>query len=1063
MSTYKEQPVYAELPLAWLTLTRMDFRGLTGTLVANTVNWMFHGGTFAAIDGKHLVENSGDSFPDGDLSTFISHDGTVMDPLATVLSRRMKINRPSRRAIRTHANSLWVAQKLVSTLTRGTPAETGLHAVYIVANVLLWGYKSVPRVAGWREQLVYISECMLGSAADSHMHVPTIAELVDKTVEAFDYIEIARLYELRAHVERLRIAIGEADVRRKARAAGAELIFSKDFCETRLDLVDTTKSMIVGRLHFFVTHDCAISVADGVCCILSRSDIIRLRQLVYSIVSGLEATIAQAAMAPGKERRMVARIADTYMGQVLRVTSDGARAPRQREASVCKAYRRAFSAYLGELAGPCNAEETVLLWEEAHETSHARHCDLRAYREALDGFTIGTSFNLGKIYKICPAPDASPGATLLDRYEQVSNHNTISEDALETFRANLTAQILRAYIKASGHDLPLRDARRKPTWFSDYRQGKYDNIPSSEIHEYLDWEGTATMPDRHPLDSQCWKDSGLGWDDYDTATDPNRPMWGGNFILRMLHDVDCPMPGVRHMPTKHFHKVDTKPEGHKVPARGIYSGNIYDRLDQSWMEAAVAQVMRHHPSFMIGASVTERDSRVNAVTLPESNAAFVDYYYSFDIKGWSPLMPPEVQRVSHDIWGRLYNEVLFKNAHKINEGSTVYMAKQGYWGWFVNPGVNFEGYNGKEMTVILITLMSLAVQDWRELLVERGLCTVRVANRLAAMLFAFIDDGLGRVSVPRENCRMYLDSLKTATMRTFAHYGFTLEMFKCYPSDRFAIFLNEVYYAGRHVAHGTRAAMTLCSEKTESHTTIIERLEAVATGCRGAVTSGLDAHAASMMMFSQCWSHIKEWLTKPDPIVAATWTMAPRVWGGLGLPTMLQLATSGGGTAAEESASALQSWAKISPVARRAFLNCARSPMATRSPQSLLTSPMGGSLGVGSIVPTRVAGAVRLALTRMSNDGELSPLAHEILQYSSDSQLNEFSSAIIGTTKIIQEQLLRDIYSAHPHSIFSSFAARLEKSSTLQNLVGPKTMSNILKDNRYDVRKSYQTWAQRCA
>jgi hypothetical protein len=1062
MSTYKEQPVYAELAFNWLELTKYDFRGLTAKTVSTTLDWNFRGGSFADIPTKHDVVHSGDAYPDGPLSTMVTSYGNLTDPLATVVARRLQLTRPSLRTVRTRAASLWATRRLNDTLTRGKLVQTGLHAVYIVMNVLLWAYRSGDEMASWALREDYINECMIGSAADSHMNVPSVTRLTDTCNQVLENLEASKLWHIRNQVEELRAAIGGADVRRKARAAGAELLFSKDFDNASLDVMDCTRSMTVHRLHFFVMSDCAFTVADGTPCVLSKSDVLRLRQLAYSIVSGLEATICQAVMAPGKERSLAVQIGEAYLGQAMRITSDGARAVAQREVSVCKAYRRAFAAYLGELAGPCNEAETELLWKEARETTHATHCDLSGWREALNGYTLGTSFNLAKIFKVCPAPDACPGATLLDRYEQVGNHNTISQAAQTEFREEIRAQILRAYIRCSGRDLRLRRANRAPSWLGSLRAGRYDEVPSAEIHEYLDWEGTAVMPDRHPLDSTCWKDSGLGWDTYEQAIDTSRPKWGGNMVLRMIFDTDCPMPGVLHMPREHYHKVDTKPEGHKDPARGIYSGNLWDRLDQSWMEVAVANVMRAHPSFMIGSSLAERDARVNAITLPSVNAALVDYYYSFDIKGWSPLMPPEVQAISHDIWAELYNSDLFRSAHRINEHSTVYMAKQGFWGWFVNPGVNFEGYNGKEMTVILITLMSLAVKAWRVALVENEICSAANASRLAAMLFAYIDDGLGRVTVPREESRRYLDCLKVTTAETFTRFGFTLEFFKCYPSDRFAIFLNEIYYAGRHIAHGTRAAMTLCAENTERHTTLLERLESVATGCRGAVSAGLDAHAASYMMFSFAWSHIREWISRPDPVVSASWTLAPTSWGGIGMPTMLQLATSGGGTALEEGVSTLQSWAKISKTVKRAYLSCARSKMADRTMVSILTSPMSGSLVTGVMTKSRVPGEVRLALTKLADEGELSPLATEVLSYATESQLEEYGVSVIGETKIVQEQLVRDLYSAHPHQVFSNFAARLEKSSTLTNMIGYKAMEHLIKENKRDVRSSYQVWVHRC-
>jgi hypothetical protein len=478
------------------------------------------------------------------------------------------------------------------------------------------------------------------------------------------------------------------------------------------------------------------------------------------------------------------------------------------------------------------------------------------------------------------------------------------------------------------------------------------------------------------------------------------------------------------------------------------------------MEVAVQDVAGAHPSFMIGADTEAREARVRTITARNHDASLRTFYYSFDITGWSPRMPPEPQHLSHAIWAKLYNEELFRSAATITDGSRVYMSKLGVQGWFINPGSNFEGYNGKEMTMILIALMSLTVRKWRDASVTKGLSTAEEASKWAAVLLAYIDDGLARLDLPTDRFMALTDLFKATTTEVFARCGYTIEPSKCYPSDRFAIFLNEPYLAGRHVTHGTRAAMTICAENTEEHTSIIERLTAVSTGCRGAVMAGLDATTGVMLQAYHSLAHLDEWLRRPDPITTAVWSYTPRAWGGLGLPTALQLGTSGSGSAFEESVRTLQKWARCSITAKRVFLVHCRAPLATRTATGILMAPLGGRSTSGTLVESRVPDAVRNAMAKLARGGVLSPLARDFLSYSSPESLDQYASALVtmepGTC--LQEQLLADLASAHPHALFSSFARRVEKSGTLMGIIGHKEVRRIIAANREDVATSYQAF-----
>jgi len=1058
MSTYKVQPVYAELVMGWLDLACSGHGAVSMGEVSEVVSWNFKGGELGAYHMQFATDHSGDYYPQGPLADIVSQDGRDMSALLRVIARRRGGRARTMRSVADWAYSYAVARNAVTTSARGVPCMTGLRAVYTVAASVWEDCLGGRLGADWRTCERYIRECALASASASHLDVPTADDVTAACFAAIRSTRAPQLASVLTDVAAIVRVSGSPYTRDRARAQGRLALDGLPGDEL------ITPRMNCGSLAMRVLHGCTVCIVRGAAIALSKSDLVRLHQILSSIMSGLFATAAQCAISPGLERARASDAAKAYSRQVDRIFRAIEAVPQGDEVVVCKAFKRAFTHYLGVLSGPLGAAEAEALWEETLSTPHVPRGLMADWVTECEGWSASMGFNIGKVYKICPAPDACPARTLLERHEMVCNRNTANPAALADLRNVLRDQILRAYVRKPGVHLAFRNPERKPVWADDYMAGRFDMVPAAQIHTYLEWEGTAEMPARLPDDPAVWKDSGLGWDTLRLAMSDEKPRFHGNMMTRMLVDSSAPMPGTRHMCGEHAHKIDTKPEGHKDPARGIYSGNLRDRLDQSWMEAAVEAVARNHPSYMIGADTATREARVRAVVSRCHDHTMQDVYYSFDVKGWSPNMDPAVQRLSHELWATLYNEELFRQAHCINEGTPVYMNKAGYAGWFRNPGANFEGYNGKEMTCVLIALMARAVRKWRERLILTRMCTPREASRWSAVLLAYIDDGLAKLTLPRDRLDQLFAVYKTVTVEAFAECGFTVEVSKCFPSDRFAIFLNEPYLGGRHVVHGTRAAMTICAENTEAHTSLVERVVSVSTGCRGAVASGLDAMCGSLLQAFHVYRHITEWVRRPNAVVAAVWSHMPRNWGGLGMPTALQLGTSGGGSAFEEGVQTMQAWSRVSDTARTAFLGAARSALRPRAAMGMLMSPLGGSLPNGPMVESRVPDAVRAGLINLRKAGRISTLARSFLSYSSPQSMSEFAGRVLSGPpgRAVQEQLLADLASTHPHHLFSAFAKRIEKSSTLISLVGQREMARIIRANRTDAAASYKIAKERC-
>lgn len=1070
MTTFKNNAKYAELLMSYMELAVRDDNPLTPQAVLETMVWMFKGGSLGEASQKTRLkpETSDDRFPEGLSEDLAKSWGTSVDSLALrrVVMRRLRMRK--RRSVDAVMGTWLMLTSRYSLDPSVGPVKiySGMRAIYWIFGRLWSEAQSVRGTHYWDLLRVYTKEMAAGTGQVARMNLATLFE---RSGEYWGLIEATRVEGLLQIVEQIKLMmrhIGSKQTKAQARLVGKldrerwdHLVhtdevkgFPADLSSEHVACVRLQLGMRVVR----VSQEVVLLNTGRVRYALSKSDLERLHQLVMSTASCIVGVCAQAAVGTKKQKGLAKSAIETVERNIQRVVDSSGKVPLGDEVLVCKGYRRAYTAHLGFLAGPLCAEETAVLMKEAEDTAGPGVLDIMGYCSDLRCLDAANALNAGKVFKICPAPDVSPGGAMIDRVLQIGDCNTFDPEMSEMFRAELTGQILRAFIRTKGVKLTLRPSVSKPAWWLGYSKKDFAQVPSMEIDTYLAWEGKGKMPNVSAYDPRNWKDSGLGADTKREAESHNELGHKKNMLTRLLFDEECPMPGRMVLSEEHVIKFFVKAEGHKDPARGIFSANLTDRQAQSWMERGVEAVAKNHPSFMIGAESDAREMKVRQLTARPKDPTWVALYYSFDISGWSAKMPAEPQRISHEVWSKLYGGHLYKRAREINEGALVYVNLDGYYGWYRNTASNLEGFNGKEMTMVLVALLSLSVRVWRKQVVEENLLTEEEAGGTSALLFAYIDDGLSRIDLPRSKALPAFNCYKRCVIDTFSRCGFTVETSKCFPSDRFSIFLNEVYLAGRHVVHGVRAAMGISSEPTERHTTLVERLTSVSTGCRGAVMAGLSPLSAVFLMAYHCLMHLVEWVDETDPTVLAIWCLSPRTWGGLGLPNMLQLAVSGSGAAFEEGVATMQKYGHVNETAKCYFINMCKSELSDRKPTSVLTAPLSSRVSEGYMVDSRVASLVRNALVKKLDQGVLSPYATRLLQYGDTAGFLEYAESVVhlGELEVVQEQMLSNVFESHPHSIFSSFAKRVEKSATVSEILGQKVFWELMRTNRIEAKES---------
>lgn len=1097
MTTYKEGPIYGEFLYKQLdAVTTLGWRSpFTLSEVLETVDWHFKGGSTeqAASNGRIPVVTSNSVYPDGvskDFAKTLRNMTAVSEALGApvdtsviadlrrnrvncqslldVLKKRLRNCSGARHSAKRDLVTFIAATHKARTLEGNMRVETGLSAVYQLLPII-WDTKKVMGQKGYcsmsdaGDMMAYIKEVMVGSSFASNLDPQTVMDTCNRVRANMEGSRVQVLMEAHRGITCMLRAASSRDARDLADKMAMRMTDVEEEPGVLEEIGEkvwrNASDTVAGFKTVGINGHLILQVSTSECYVLAPSDTKRLLQTLIGAASSTMAIAAQVCSGTMLERSYASRVMEAADDAITDMFKFCKSVGVGMEVTVCKSLKKAFATYLSILSGPMSQEETVVLMKEAVVSAGKNSTVVHSWVERCKGLPVTHAFNIGKLYKILPSPDISPAAAFLDRIMAIKNPNVVDDDMIVEFRTELRDQILAARIRMGGPKIPLRPRVVRPRWYGAYLRGEYDEVPIVEIHAYLAYEKTLTMPSRDKMDPSIWKDSGLGADTVELGVSGDVPRRHKNMLTRMVFDNNCPMPGSEE--TAHTGKLsiksDIKPESHKDPARCIFSANMNIRHAKSRMELAVEEVASHHSSFMIGAGPEKIQKMIRAATATCRNADTMTFYDSFDVAGWSGNMPQVVQEISHEIWATLYETTQFDNASKLMQGVTVYMNTNGYVGTYVNPQANLEGFDGKEMTMINIALLSLSVKRWRarpEVIAAIG---ARAANGTAALLLAYIDDGMARLDLPIAHYYVLADSFKDCRLMTFGGCGFKIEPAKCFPSDCFFVFLNEPYLAGRHVVHGVRAAARICSEPIEPYESLVHVIDKTSTGCRGAVMSGLDTVTAMYILAFHSYLHIKEWIPKVSGSVAAVWALTPRAWGGLGMPSPMQLQTTASGSSVAEGITMIQKWAHHNRAVKKVYIRLCRSEFSERSAAGILTAPISAHIPEGFIRDGRVSKAVKEAFRTIQGNMGLSQLASLYMGYSDRVDFERYAGMVVPSVVgvSIQVSVLDDLYSAHPESVFNAFCARIERSGTLRCVVGAKTMAKIVADQRNEARSSY--------
>jgi hypothetical protein len=360
------------------------------------------------------------------------------------------------------------------------------------------------------------------------------------------------------------------------------------------------------------------------------------------------------------------------------------------------------------------------------------------------------------------------------------------------------------------------------------------------------------------------------------------------------------------------------------------------------------------------------------------------------------------------------------------------------------------------MTALHIAIMVVAVRQLRARLPDVD------PRMLSITLQAYIDDGLARLVLPRGIAMRIFHVWCDVVVETWNDFGFTIERKKSFPSPAYFEFLGEEYFAGAHLATGSKAAMRITAEPFEVYESLRDRVTKLSTACRGACVAGLPPPSAYLLQSYMVTLELKKWIALANPTATACWTLAPVAMGGLGMPSIFQQSTNASGATTEECMTTLWYWALSNSSVRQAYIKLVRRGMISRSPADVLAVPLGGQHDKRVMKQNPVGEYIIRALKEHYECGKLSSLGSLMMELDDPTGDTTFQEAVVTLHPgcVYQEALLVDLADPMPTRIFRSFISRFESARTIGAFIRGKTMREVVRKNYSEARIAFSAFVR---
>lgn len=1070
MSTFKKSFAYAE---ALFRIMDAVEEGSAPIEMCQKFDWEFPGGKFGVRSPEEEqcphdeLTSSETEIPGGHMSSWVDdmearksdgYSGHALypEPIRKLLFARRRLHPQTFTA---RASWAGVARYLVE---RSSNVFFGMTAVYELSyRILLMADHQENKRVSITDDLRSISrEFYLGGSAGADLSMTDLSIVHEIFHEIICKLGVPYMTKSIASLERMISQMGRCRKLEDELEAYDALADDDGFGDDEFDW-EFRSSQRIGDRTVEIRPKCAVWRLGANSWCLSLPDARKCLAYIIGVRNYLVGLAADAATSYSSRGNTLLVAASKVKYHTKGIADIGRNTKNGNHLDLCKAYKSSLAIVKATIAGPMSATYIPDLREDLEAMPIYGRISSRVEEFISDCTCLPPTgaLPLAKVFRLMPPPDVWIHDALRDRWLESSIIRNVGHARCEEFRNSLREVIMTAQMRDKSRKLPLRNKNIRPSWWDEYSSRDYDNVPTASLYRDCESRGTVEMVERSRYNPTVWKDSGCGADTLEEGISEVRNPRKRNFLMRMIYDASCPMPEDDFHETKGVSQAGLKGESHKK--RIFYSNHVASRMHQSRCDATVGEVMRHHPSFAIQKTGVERDDIFNELSSPPSDAEFAartgiarpvcTLFYSFDIKGWSASMPGDIQKTSHEVWDEFTDTDNFSRTSANHEGAVVYCAQDGLTSWYTNGTANFEGYNGKEMTALHIAIMTIAVRRLRGRLPN---VDPRV---LSITLQAYIDDGLARLVLPKDIAMMVFNEWCEVVVETWRDFGFTIERKKSFPSPAYFEFLGEEYFAGAHLATGSKAAMRITAEPFEVYESLRDRVTKLCTACRGACVAGLPPPSGYLLQSYMISLEMRRWVKIRNSTAVAAWSLTPVSLGGLGVPSLFQQATNAAGATTEECMTNLWYWARSNPAVREAYIALLRRGMMPRTARDVLNVPLGGQSSQTVMAQNPIGRDVIARLQRDYADGKLSPLGSLMMDLGDDTTSTEFSEDIIrlASGEIYQEALLNDIAEPLPGRIFRAFISRFESARTIRYFVPRRRMTNVIRRNKIESKRMF--------
>lgn len=976
--------------------------------------------------------------------------GRIQDVPASEVSEMYTAIREARAPFTGHTKKQMIAMTM--RVNEVGPVLSGLHATHAMFLELSdWVRRDQSRyaetLAKWAGEVA--ASTFYGHVKNNKLHWPSAAVVADKAATGAKR-NLARPLQLLEAVRKIKSARHAMVTKTKARGYfSAPVGHDRDMARRRVRSA-TAGLLPAGypAMEFWSSH-VLIQTTYG-WALLATGDLQRLEQyaanwLNLTLAMVMSDAVGKADGAAGAK----------WFDEELRAMSEACvKAPPGEAVHVCRAYRQAYTAALASHAG--NAQGYMDALNELQAMPLAEESGAIRHHYLLRNFSVKVIVDYGKAHKALPADSDLGAATAYARFEKAKQENP-KRDVAEgrpplddsLFEKCLHDEITRALrYKNRASCLRLVNPDVVPAWYEAWSTRM--QVPREAGWSMaLDIRGAATAPARSDYAPGTFKDSALAPDRPPTDATDIAEKEHTNMALRRFVSPVYPTQEEARNALLQTHprttKADQKPENYKHPLRLFYEATLLDRMGVSWTEACIYSVAQHHPCYMMGRGPVEVQTRARSMISPP-DIGRAKRFFSFDVSNWSAGMSQKVQRISGAIWAKVFDDERIGCAYNVMHGSTVYVQKHGVLAGYKSPTANFEGYDGKAMTMVHVALMSATIQRTRQMTGD---------PELSAELMAYIDDGAAAIETAARHAKRTFEEFILAAEEVYGYERFILHPLKCMPSDRMFTFLNEVYYAGAHEVSATKAVMRIASEPKEEHESLPDRVMVLSSGTQGAVQAGLNKVVGALSCYFLLslellvWAPSPRWLMAVSPVAIALKIMSPAAYYGLAVPSPIGFEKTGKGASLSEGIAAMLSHAASYPSAQAVVAARLRTPLPKRSWTAIMRNPTGHS-GLSLLKTNRVAQAVSARLSRVTRND----VARKVMEPAKEFDAEAFGHAMFGQTPVVSATAIKLAWSATPCPLAEAWVAKFESSRTIARLIGSPTLRAIMRQHKRDAMAS---------